>query len=78
MSFDDTTATAESIVAASAEGADLFELRVDQFHAMDADHVLAIADRFQGLPVVATIRIASEGGNWSGLSQSEEHFSMSY
>lgn len=62
--FDDSP-TREAIEALRGRGLDLAELRVDTFAARDAGAVREVAARFAGLPTLATIRIAAEGGGWS-------------
>ena len=52
------------IESAVADGADIAELRIDQFSRHDSEHVLAEIAKYQALPVLATIRSADEGGKW--------------
>ena len=49
-----------------ASGVDILELRVDTFSRCDTDHVVDEAARHAGLPLLATIRSAAEGGGWKG------------
>lgn len=53
------------IAAAADAGADLFELRVDQFSRHDPNHVLGEIRKFAARPVLVTIRSAAEGGSWT-------------
>ena len=63
--FADRTARAE-VVALASRGLDIAEIRVDHFARFDSAHVLAQLDVFAGVPVLATIRSAAEGGGWRG------------
>lgn len=47
-------------------GVDVAELRIDRFSRTDVDHVLDQVRAFDGLPVLATVRSAAEGGGWTG------------
>ena len=47
-------------------GVDILELRIDTFSRSDKDHVIAECARLSGLPLLATIRSAAEGGGWKG------------
>jgi 3-dehydroquinate dehydratase-1 len=60
----DDSAARDELLALRARGLDLVELRIDHFAARDADAVRAVAARCAGLPTLATIRIAAEGGGW--------------
>jgi 3-dehydroquinate dehydratase-1 len=57
---------AGGIAALRARGLDLAELRIDHFARQDAAHVRAELGRYAGVPTLATIRIAAEGGGWAG------------
>jgi len=61
--FADRTTRAE-VLALAQRGLDVAELRVDHFARFDPAHVLAQLDVFAGVPVLATIRSAAEGGGW--------------
>lgn len=63
--FDDAP-VADGIAALRARGLDLAELRIDHFARQDAAHVRATLGRYAGVPTLATIRIAAEGGGWAG------------
>ena len=63
--LDDGPAAAE-VQALRARGLDLAELRIDHFAAQDAGAVRAVLARYAGIPTLATIRIAAEGGAWAG------------
>lgn len=63
--FDDTPSRA-AIEALRGRGLDLAELRVDLFGARDAGAARAVLARFAGVPTLATIRSAAEGGGWTG------------
>ena len=54
----------EAVELAFKAGADIVELRVDQFQKAREDYVLQAVSRFSGLPVLLTIRSAGEGGSW--------------
>ncbi|NUM54815.1 MAG: type I 3-dehydroquinate dehydratase [Candidatus Hydrogenedentes bacterium] len=54
-----------SIARAVELGMHIAELRIDQFANRGADHVLDEIAKFKGIPVLATIRSAAEGGNWA-------------
>ena len=47
-------------------GVDVAELRIDRFARTDVGHVREQVRAFAGLPVLATVRSAAEGGGWSG------------
>ena len=59
-------ATRAEVLALALRGLDVAELRVDHFARLDPGHVLAQLDAFIGVPVLATIRSAAEGGGWQG------------
>ncbi len=47
-------------------GADFVELRIDLFKTQERTFVLNEARRYAGIPTIATIRCAAEGGGWNG------------
>lgn len=55
----------EAVQALVARGLDVAELRVDLFASREPAHVLAGMPAFAGVPRLATLRSASEGGGWS-------------
>ncbi len=57
------------IYDALKKGADLLELRIDQFAHTDEDYVLKEIRRYLGIPLLGTIRTTKEGGDWA---QSED------
>jgi len=59
-------ATRAEVAALCAQGLDVAELRIDHFARFDPEHVLAQLDIFTGVPLLATIRSAAEGGGWKG------------
>ena len=63
VSFTDTD-SAEDIARARDAGVDLAELRIDLFADKSPAHVAAAVTRLKGLPTLATIRLAEEGGSW--------------
>jgi len=63
--FADAPTRAEVLLLAQ-QGLDVAELRVDRFARVDAASVLASLDVFAGVPLLATIRSAAEGGGWKG------------
>lgn len=63
VSFTDAD-DAGDIAAAKAAGVAIAELRIDLFGRTEVDHVLATIKRLSGLPILATIRLAEEGGGW--------------
>ncbi len=65
VSFSDDT-TAPELAATAGTGMDVVEFRVDRFTRHDPDHVTAVVGRAAGIPRLATIRAAAEGGGWSG------------
>lgn len=65
VSFTDADDAAD-IAAAKAAGVAIAELRIDLFSRTDVEHVLATIKRLSGLPILATIRLAEEGGGWKG------------
>ncbi|MGW6704819.1 type I 3-dehydroquinate dehydratase [Streptomyces sp. NPDC054956] len=68
VSFDDGEAGPRADEAKAA-GVDVAELRVDRFSRTGAEHVLAQVDAFKALPVLATVRSALEGGEWTGTEE---------
>ena len=58
--------TPKTVEEAKSLGMDLAELRIDLFTNREPAHVLHVITRFQGVPVLATIRCSAEGGQWSG------------
>lgn len=50
-------------------GADMIELRIDQFTDKTAAHVLHEVKKFSGVPRIGTIRSTVEGGGWSGTEE---------
>lgn len=67
VSFTDADSKDE-IAEARAAGVAIAELRIDLFARLAPDYVEAQAKRLSGLPTIATIRDASEGGGWKGSS----------
>ncbi|MFJ6672611.1 type I 3-dehydroquinate dehydratase [Actinosynnema sp. NPDC091369] len=65
VSFSDDDSERAAAQARSV-GVDVAELRIDRFSRTDVGHVLAQVRAFDGLPVLATVRSAAEGGGWSG------------
>jgi 3-dehydroquinate dehydratase I len=65
VSFTDADGKDE-LSLAKAAGVAIAELRVDLFARYSPDYVEAQARRLSGLPMIATIRHAREGGGWSG------------
>jgi 3-dehydroquinate dehydratase-1 len=54
----------DAIEAALAQGVDLVELRIDEFQDTRPQAVEAECERLRGIPLLATIRSAVEGGAW--------------
>lgn len=52
--------------ALRAAGADIVELRIDEFEDQRPGNIAAHAAAYPGIPVIATIRLAAEGGGWTG------------
>ncbi|WP_083751839.1 type I 3-dehydroquinate dehydratase [Saccharothrix sp. ALI-22-I] len=50
-------------------GVDIAELRIDRFSRTDVGHVLEQVHAFRGLPILATVRSAHEGGGWNGAEE---------
>jgi 3-dehydroquinate dehydratase-1 len=65
VSFTDIDA-AKDILEAQAAGVGIAELRIDLFARRDPAYVLAQIGRLKGLPKLATVRLAAEGGAWTG------------
>jgi 3-dehydroquinate dehydratase-1 len=65
VSFTDVDAAAD-IAQARLAGVGIAELRVDLFARRDPAYVTAQMGRLKGLPRLATIRMAEEGGGWTG------------
>jgi len=63
--FGDAVTRAE-VLSLVEQGLDVAELRVDHFARVDAAALLARFDVFAGVPRLATIRSAAEGGGWKG------------
>lgn len=63
VSFTDADGVRD-IDQARAAGVGIAELRIDQFARADPPYVVAQARRLNGLPQLATIRLAEEGGGW--------------
>ena len=63
--FSDAATRAE-VLSLVQQGLDVAELRVDRFARVDAAAVLARLDVYAGVPLLATIRCAAEGGGWKG------------
>lgn len=61
----DGAATRAELEALCARGLDVAELRLDHFAVRDAAAVRALLPRYAGIPTLATIRIAAEGGGWT-------------
>jgi 3-dehydroquinate dehydratase-1 len=65
VSFTDADGRDE-VAAARAAGVAIAELRIDLFARLTPDYVALQAERLAGLPTLATIRLAAEGGAWRG------------
>ncbi|MEI7931805.1 MAG: type I 3-dehydroquinate dehydratase [Alphaproteobacteria bacterium] len=65
VSFTDADGRDE-VAEARHAGVAIAELRIDLFARLTPDYVVRQAERLAGLPMLATIRLASEGGAWSG------------
>lgn len=65
VSFTDLD-SAKDIVRARKAGVGIAELRIDLFARLDPVYVAAQVGRLTGLPRLATIRLAVEGGGWKG------------
>jgi 3-dehydroquinate dehydratase-1 len=63
--FDDR-ATRAGVQSLVARGLDVAELRVDLFGSCEPAHVQGVLPVFAGVPTLATIRSAAEGGGWKG------------
>jgi 3-dehydroquinate dehydratase-1 len=63
--FADAATRAEVLLLVQ-QGLDVAELRVDRFARVDVAAVLARLDVYAGVPLLATIRCAAEGGGWKG------------
>ena len=65
VSFSDDDSE-RAAAEARALGVDVAELRIDRFSRTSVGHVREQIRAFAGLPVLATVRSAAEGGGWSG------------
>lgn len=65
VSFTDADAR-QDLAEARHAGVAIAELRIDLFARLTPDYVVRQAERLSGLPTLATIRLASEGGAWKG------------
>lgn len=54
----------DEVKAALDKGADIVELRADLFSSTDPAYVREEFQRYEGIPVLATIRSKAEGGEW--------------
>lgn len=68
VSFADDD-SARAAAEARSLGVDVAELRIDRFSRTEVGHVLDQVRAFDGLPVLATVRSAAEGGGWSGSEE---------
>lgn len=55
----------DEVKAALDQGADMVELRADLFSSTDSGYVLEEFRRYEGIPVLGTIRSKGEGGEWN-------------
>jgi 3-dehydroquinate dehydratase I len=65
VSFSDGTPQSD-VDAALSQGLDVAEVRIDRFRSFEPSYVVEKVRRFSGLPTIATIRVANEGGSWNG------------
>jgi 3-dehydroquinate dehydratase-1 len=65
VSFTDLD-SAKDIARARDAGVEIAELRIDLFARLDPAYVAAQIGRLTGLPTLATVRLAAEGGAWKG------------
>ena len=65
VSFTDADSR-DDVAAARKAGVAIAELRIDLLARLTADYVALQAERLAGLPMLATIRLAEEGGAWTG------------
>lgn len=49
--------------------ADVAEYRVDKFPYLESDYIISQARRLKKLPILATIRIGEEGGDYAGTEE---------
>ncbi len=68
VSFTDADGKDE-VAAAKRAGVAIAELRVDLFARTSEDYLEHQARRLSGLPTIATIRLAAEGGGWHGKEE---------
>lgn len=61
VTFSDDPAP-EVVDATLRQGVDVVELRLDRFGSHDPGHIAAQIDRYPSVPVIATMRAATEGG----------------
>lgn len=65
VSFSDIDSTRD-VSAARLAGVAIAEHRIDLYARLTPDYVALQVKRLSGLPSIATIRIAEEGGEWRG------------
>jgi 3-dehydroquinate dehydratase-1 len=65
VSFTDLD-SARDIARARSAGVEIAELRIDLFARLEPAYVAAQIGRLTGLPTLATVRLAEEGGAWKG------------
>jgi 3-dehydroquinate dehydratase-1 len=64
-SFTDRTSDGD-LALSRKEGLDIAEVRIDRFSTREVDQVVREVKRFAKFPTIGTIRIAAEGGEWTG------------
>lgn len=68
VSFADQISS-EDLDRARSEGLDVAELRIDRYSSWEIGHVVDTVKRFGQFPTIATIRTATEGGQWDGTDR---------
>lgn len=69
VSFKDKTAPS-LLIQAKNHGLDIAELRIDHYRRFDPAYVLKEIEKYKKFPVIVTLRLKKEGGNWP-LSEEE-------
>lgn len=65
VGFSDS-ASPQTLMEAKIHGLDVAELRIDLYASSDTAYVVSEIKKFSNFYTLATIRLASEGGNWEG------------
>jgi 3-dehydroquinate dehydratase-1 len=64
LSLDDSY-TSNDVSRLLSLGMDIVELRIDLFHNVEIPYVLKEIEKYNNIPVLATVRSKEEGGKWN-------------